>query len=167
MGLFSKFKKQKSTPPPASIFPTPTYKERVAAFWEWYSSVAQEFYDTIEAGNCGDLTGQLGPKVDELLPGLAWVFGPGENGEGHSLTLSPEGYEPKQFLTTYWMEQAPKLDGWTFYDARQAGGLENVSISMNDVTYDAEALWLTPTLDEDRQKIDITCLLYTSDAADD
>lgn len=161
MGLFSKFKKRKKDQPSESApamptFPTPTYKERVETFWQWYSSVAQDFYDTIEAGNCGDLAAELNPKIEELLPGMAWVFGPGENDEGHSLTLSPEGYEPKQFLTTYWMERAPKLEGWTFYDARQAGGLESVSISMNDVTYDAQSLWLTPGLDEDRQKIDIT-----------
>ncbi len=63
-----------------------SFKDRVAEFWGWYASVADRFFQEIEAGQCANLTTEVRRQCDKLLPALSWVFGPGENG-GHSFTL--------------------------------------------------------------------------------
>jgi hypothetical protein len=95
-----------------------TFNERARAFWSWYTSVAARFYAAIEAGRCADLTDETSAKVDELLPGFAWVFGPGPDRQGHSFTLSGEGIEHRQLLAQQWLALAPKIEGWTFYVPR-------------------------------------------------
>jgi hypothetical protein len=77
-----------------------TFKQRVEAFWTWYAEVADRFYQTIDDNQSSSLTDEVCAKVDELLPGMAWVFGPGEDGKGHSFTLSGEGILPKQLLAS-------------------------------------------------------------------
>lgn len=153
MGLLSKIGllAQSETPPTAL-----TFKNRVAAFWGWFETVAPRFYDTIEAGECHALASEVSRKVSDLLPGLSWVFGPGADGAGHSFTLSAEGIASRRFLTEYWLSQAPTLEGWTFYDARQPGSISGKSISIRDRTYAAAEVWLTPKINAEGQKIDIT-----------
>ena len=101
-----------------------TFKNRVQNFWRWYAEVAPRFYQTIEAKDCPSLAGEVSTKVNEMLPGFAWVFGPGANGNGHSFTLSGEGDIHRQLLTMFWRSQAPEISGWTFYHARQPGSVE-------------------------------------------
>jgi len=67
-----------------------TFKTRVCRFWEWYGQAAPRFYQTIQEGQCVSLAEEVSSKVDELIPGFAWVFGPGADGKGHSFTLSGE-----------------------------------------------------------------------------
>jgi hypothetical protein len=111
LASFSMLSLFKRKPPTAS---ESTFKTRVQRFWTWYSEVAVHFYKTIESGDCKALAEEVSAKVRELVPGFAWVFGPGENGQGHSFTLSGEGNLHRQLLAIYWLEQAPKIDGWTF-----------------------------------------------------
>lgn len=136
--MLSLFKRR---PKPASL----TFKARVEAFWDWYAQVADRFYQTIEAKRCTDLTGEVSQKVDELLPGFAWVFGPGEN-DGHSFTLSGEGDLHRQLLTQYWVSRAPTLTGWTFYPARQPGRIDGIRMEIEGQSFDPMEFWLTPTI---------------------
>src|SRR5688572_1960039 len=108
----------------------PTFKERTEAFWDWYAGVAARFYETIEAGNCEVLAKEVGKKVNELLPGFAWVFGPGEGGVGHSFTLSGDGDPHKQLLALYWRSRAPQIPGWTFYPSRQPGEIDGMTMGI-------------------------------------
>lgn len=134
-----------------------TFKLRVENFWAWYAEVAPRFYQTIEDKNSSQLAAEVSTKVDELIPGGAWVFGPGENDRGHSLTLSGEGNLHLQFLTEYWKEQAPRLEGWTFYSSRQpSSDLKNWRLEIGGESFDPLEFWITPTLDRDQEKIDIT-----------
>ena len=98
--------------------PQLTFKNRVTEFWEWYSGVAERFFETIEDGRCADLTDEVAAFMNKTLPGMAWVFGPGEKG-GHSFTVSGEGNLAKQFLAEYWHSRAPDIPTWTFYASRQ------------------------------------------------
>lgn len=132
-----------------------TFKKRVEQFWAWYTQVAPRFYKTIEAGNCPALAEEVSTKVGELFPGFAWVFGPGEAGNGHSFTLSGEGNPHRQLLAVYWLAQAPKIDGWTFYAARQPGPIEGHSIQLGGHRFAPVEFWLTPTVDTDQQKVHI------------
>lgn len=150
MGWFSR---RKDKAPPKE--PEDTFKARVEAFWGWYTEVAPRFYETIEQGKCAELASEVSGKINELFPGLSWVFGPGEGGIGHSLTLTPEGVASGYFLTEYWKAWAPDLEGWTFYDARQPGNVGG-SIRIGECSFEAEAVWLAPDLDEENEKIDLT-----------
>lgn len=137
---------------------TDTFKARVERFWNWYPQVAQRFYDTIEDGRCGDLTGEVGEFMENTLPRLAWVFGPGEGG-GHSFTVSGEGVVPKQLLADYWQRQATSIDGWTFYGSRQPadpGRLKDMAIGIGpDAQVDVESFLIKTTVDDERKLIDI------------
>jgi hypothetical protein len=132
-----------------------TFKTRVQQFWKWYKEVAPRFYQTIEAGECPALANEVSAKVDELIPGFAWVFGPGENGQGHSFTLSGEGNVHRQLLTIFWLANAPKLSGWTFYAARQPGSVRGMVMETGDNKFNPLEFWITPYVNRDKQKIDI------------
>ncbi|MBS0660366.1 MAG: hypothetical protein JSR82_19260 [Verrucomicrobia bacterium] len=140
---------------PASAPAERTFNERVRTFWAWYAEVAARFHRTIEEGRCADLADEVGARVHELLPGFAWVFGPGPDGEGHSFTLSAEGFLPRQLLAQQWLALAPAIDGWTFHASRQAGPIAGQVIEFDGVRYDPAEIWITATPDEEAQKFDL------------
>jgi len=133
-----------------------TLKKRVELFWTWYGGVAARFYETIEARKCPSLATEVTAKIDELFPGFAWVFGPGENGRGHSFTLSGEGVLHRQLITIYWLSRAPSLPGWTFYASRQPGSIVGKVIKIGERTFDPIEFWITPHLDLEGEKVDLT-----------
>jgi hypothetical protein len=147
--MFSLFKKRR---PGESL----TFKERVESFWHWYASVADQFYQTIERGQCTDLAPEVSAKVDELLPGFAWVFGPGAGGAGHSFTISGEGVLHRQLLALYCVSRAPQLDGWTFYPARQPGKIEGIRMEFQGEKFDPLEFWLTPSVDSESETVNLT-----------
>jgi hypothetical protein len=149
--MFSFFRRK----PAPSIPTSPTFNERVDAFWTWYAGVADRFFQTIEDKRCGDLANEVSAKVDELLPGFAWVFGPGENG-GHSFTLSGEGIMHKQLLALHWLSRAPRLPGWTFYACRQSGSISNISIKIGGIDFSSKEIWVTPVIDRENEYFDLT-----------
>lgn len=146
--MFSLFKKRR---PVESL----TFKERVESFWHWYESVADRFYQTIERGQCAELAPEVSAKVEELLPGFAWVFGPGAGGAGHSFTISGEGVLHRQLLALYCVSRAPQLGGWTFYPARQPGPIEGIRMEFEGEKFDPMEFWLTPTVDADSEKVNL------------
>jgi hypothetical protein len=150
----------KKVPPASTVALTPvfTLKERVLAFWTWFSEVADDFYATIDDKRCRDLEPVVSAKVDELLPGFGWVFGPGADGKGHSFTLTPEGVSYKRLPAYFWLSQAPHLEGWTFYASRQATTpiSPDRSIQIDGLDFKAQEIWITPWVDGQEEKIDIT-----------
>jgi hypothetical protein len=142
-----------------SDMPVLTLKERVAWFWDWFAASADRFYATIEDKKCAELQPETSQAIDRWLPGMAWVYGPGENNTGHSLTLSGEGVLAKQFVAEYWLSQAPKLDGWTFYASRQPSDSFNgitLHLEKDGETFKPIEFWIVPYLDQDAEKIDIS-----------
>lgn len=133
-----------------------TYKQRVEVFWRWFPEVSQRFFDTIESGDCADLAGEVSAFMGATLPGLAWVFGPGEQG-GHSFTVSGEGIVAKQLLAEHWLSQSVECKGWTFYESRQPNtNLSSVAIEIKGLGHvDAENFLIRTTVDEEREIIDI------------
>ncbi len=136
----------------------PTFKQRVAEFWDWYPQVADRFYRTIEAGQCEGLAGEVSKFADKTLPRMSWVFGPGENG-GHSFTLTGEGDVPRQLLAEYWLSRAPQIPKWTFYAARQPSPtekLQDIAIRVSDHDQiDADSMLLQTTVDEEAKVVDL------------
>ncbi|HSI14397.1 MAG TPA: hypothetical protein VK961_20270 [Chthoniobacter sp.] len=140
----------------AAVATEPTFKARVDRFWEWYASVGERFYHMIEEKRAPELPDEVSAKVNEVIDGFAWVFGPGEDG-GHSLTLSGEGNPHRQLLAAYWASRAPKLKGWTFYGSRQPShSVGDICLKVGADTFEARAVWLTPAINEETKHIDIT-----------
>ena len=132
-----------------------TYKHRVAEFWSWFQANSNRFLLTIDEGNCDFLTQETTEAVHKLGLG-AWVYGPPPKGaQGHSLTVSGEGVIHKQFLTEYWLSQAPKIEGWSFHASRQAGQL-NGYINIKDLKIEFQAMWIRVHVDNEREKVDIS-----------
>ena len=134
-----------------------SFKSRVERFWNWYQEIADRFYQTIDAGRCEDLTDEIVKEVDELFPGLAWVFGPGpSNVGGHSFTLSGEGVRHKQFLTEYWLEQAPEIEGWTFFASRQPAELSSEGgFRIGDAVFSIGDMRFAEEVDEEQEVIHV------------
>lgn len=135
----------------------PTLKQRVAEFWQWYAKNAERFYQTIENKRCSDLQPEVSEAVDRWLTGMAWVFGPGANNQGHSFTLSGEGILPKQFVAEYWLQRAPQLPGWTFYASRQPSDESRgftLQLDQNEKFQPSE-FWVCPYVDVQEENIDI------------
>ncbi len=135
-----------------------SFKDRVTQFWQWYPTVADRFFQTIEQGNCEALTNEVGEAAVQTLPTLAWVFGPGEGG-GHSFTVSGEGQVPKQLLAEYWHARAPEIANWTFHASRQPATPENLSsmaiaVGEHD-SIDTENFLLKTEVDDESQLIHI------------
>lgn len=147
--MFSFFKKRQPTK-------ELTFKVRVERFWRWYSQAGARFYQTIESGNCGDLAKEVSKCVNDLSPGLAWVFGPGAEGSGHSFTLSGEDVLHRQLLAIYCVSRAPKLNGWTFFASRQPGTIEGIRMEIGGHKFDAMEFWITPKINNESEKVDIT-----------
>ena len=148
--MLSYFRRKPPSPPPEK-----TFNERVAEFWLWFQEVSPRFTETIDARKCADLTEETSTNVNKLYPDFAWVYGPGADNEGHSLTLSGEGVEHRQLLALHWLNQASSIPGWTFYASRQAGPIKGHVIEMDGLRIDPKEIWITPTLDGEAKKIDL------------
>ncbi len=133
-----------------------TFKERVDRFWQWFPTVAERFYETIESGQCRELADEVSQYMGETLPGLAWVFGPGENG-GHSFTVSGEGMVARQLLSEYWLSRQSACTGWTFYQSRQPSrSLENIAIEIQEIgRVDTDSMLIQTNVDPDHEVLDI------------
>ena len=150
------FRRKSFTPLPLPE-PAPTLKARVFEFWEWYRGVAKRFYSELENIRGAGLQPEVSAKIDELLPGLGWVFGSGEGCRGHSFTLTPEGDPDKRFIAQYWLQQAPALENWTFYASRQPSDLHTGEhlIEIDGMKFAANAIWLVPRENGAQKKVDI------------
>lgn len=133
-----------------------TFRERVDVFWDWFPKVSDRFFETIESGNCEDLIEEVSGFMGATLPGLAWVFGPGDDG-GHSFTVSGEGMVAKQLLAEYWHSQQVPLKGWTFYQSRQPNReLDSVELEIGGLgRVDTETMLIRTSVDREHEVLDI------------
>lgn len=152
--MFKKFLKKRQTEP----LPNPTLKHRTAILWKWFSENAEEFHQAINDQNFDNYSEEFAAKIDEILPDISWVFGPGPDEEGHSLTLSPEADPYKGAAIAYIVANAPQLKGWTFYSSRQPSeSFATMSMEIADETITAKQIWVTPRVDEEAEEIDLVC----------
>jgi hypothetical protein len=147
----------------------PTYKERVADFWQWFSSQAGRFHHVISDGKSESLFNEMAREMDERLPGMAWCFGPGDEageeprGEStHSLTLTGEGFLPKQLLADYWLAERKEIPGWLFHGHKKASSRESlmgmeIGLNQDNRKVDASGIIVATVPNADEKKFDITC----------
>lgn len=134
----------------------PTFKSKVETFWSWWGRESDRLYAALEASGGREIQAEISQAVHRLYPGLAWVFGPGENRVGHSLTMSPEGDRNALFLTSYWRTRAPVLDGWSFYSTRQAQyDLSSLALQIGGVEVTADSIRIRPEVDLEGEKVHV------------
>ena len=134
----------------------PSFKIRVESFWNWYGTIGQRFYNTIEAGRCADLLDEVTEQVASDFPGFGWVFGPGAEGIGHSFTLTGSGNPHFQFLAEYWLSQANPIEGWTFYSHRQPKELSpKMQINIDELHFVLGEFVFQCSINEESQALDI------------
>ena len=148
--MFSLFKRRTSSEPEL------TFQCRVQRFWAWFTENSSRLHDAIESRQIANFSDEVRTKVDELGPGFAWVFGPGENGKGHSFTLSGEGVLHHQLLALYWESQKSELAGWAFYASRQPGSIDGFHMEIGGKRFDPTEFWLVPIVNLDSEKLDLT-----------
>ena len=131
----------------------PTFKERVDAFWNWFSIEASNLTGEIAAKRSEKVIKPLSEQVDKLGPGFAWEAGPAPAGD--SFTLSAEGDPHRQLLTLYWMSRAPQIKGWTFYPSRQPDANKGLDLVFEEKRFSQQEIWVAPTIDEEHEKFDL------------
>ena len=138
------------------------YRERVAEFWEWFPTVAADIASHFENDESDQVVPVIQEKMNSLMPGLSWVFGPGPDGSanGHSFTVTGEGQIAKQLLAEFWLSQQVEIPQWTFYGSRQPSSeefLRNMAIGFGDnEQVDAETFLIRTEVDDEAESIDIT-----------
>jgi len=133
-----------------------TFNERCGLFWEWFAREGERIREAINAKQSQELAAEASKKVDEFLPGFAWVFGPGVEKQEHSFTLSGEGDEHRQILALQWLSLAPKVGNWTFHAARQPGTIRGIKIEMWNLSFDPKEIWVEAVENPESEKIDVT-----------
>jgi hypothetical protein len=133
---------------------TLTFKTRVKLFWDWFVEHAADFQQRIEAGDGPGLEPEVSAAINKWLPGFAYVFGPRDQG-GHTFTLSPSGNIDLRFLATYWLDQAPELENWTFYASRQPGLCDGFGIRIEDHEFGADDVLIEFEVNQEEEVLDI------------
>lgn len=135
-----------------------TFKSRVEEFWGWFPGQSQRFADAINSKDCRALVDEVGNFMENTLPGLSWVFGPGTE-SGFSFTVSGEGEVTKQLLAEYWRTQAPSVKNWSFFASRQptpASQLIELEIGIDEQhSIAASDLMISTNVDQENEHIDI------------
>ena len=135
----------------------PTFRERVERFWSWWEANGERVYKAVDDDGGRSIQPEVSKVLDDLSPDFGWTFGPGANGKGHSLTVTPEANSTKRPLVDYWHSKAREIPGWTFYPARQPSAeLDGIEITLGGASVSVDELWITPEVDEEAKQIDIT-----------
>ena len=135
----------------------PSFKKNVREFWQWFEKNSETLFDNLKKGNSAELADDMIRQVNKLMPGMAWCFGPGNEKDRFSFTLSPEANRNLQFLSTFWLEMAPKIPKWDFFSSRQPSREpENFTIAIRDREFSISEMWLKPQIDEKNQVFDIS-----------
>ena len=135
-----------------------TFYARVKEFWKWFPEQAPAITAACQSD---DPTSQLqgfADAVRDKIGGLAWVFGPGENENDLSFTVSGEGNKACQLLSQFWLENAVNVTGWNFHASRQPSSresLDGMSISVGEQEVDMNTLLIGTSIDEENEQVDI------------
>lgn len=90
-------------------------KSSISDFWDWFCSYAEAISADVENQ---DRLIELDRRVLGLAPGLSWEIGPGKL-KPWQLVISPNLDHKLRETSRSIVAQAPNLDNWEFYSARQ------------------------------------------------
>ncbi|NQZ59271.1 MAG: hypothetical protein HRT88_17595 [Lentisphaeraceae bacterium] len=134
----------------------PSFKSRVRNFWDWFNENAARLGETIDAGNCQELSTETLNQTDKLIPGISWSYGVSANDQRHTFTLSAESNPHWIYLTRYWLDCAPDIDNWEFFCFKQASPNPNQQVlKFKELSFSIKGIWLEPKIDENLMLINI------------
>lgn len=96
----------------ASSHPT---SDEVRAFWNWFRGIAEHLAGDLDENQSA--IDELDRRISEM--GLAWELGPGES-SGRFLAISPDGDKSLLEVSRRVVNEAPRIEGWTFFPAKPA-----------------------------------------------
>jgi hypothetical protein len=82
-------------------------------FWDWFTKNCNKLYSDRYSDK---ILKELDSRLTNI--GLRWEIGPGTNKE-NSLTISPNGSKEKIEIVKDFINNAPTLDSWEFYNYKQ------------------------------------------------
>lgn len=96
----------------ASIHPKAASDAKIAEFWRWFQTIANDLAANFENER---LLALLDERVSELGDVL-WELGPGK-AEENALIITPDGSKDWLPVTWHIVELAPRISGWEFQSA--------------------------------------------------
>src|SRR5258708_20412921 len=129
-----------------------------ASFWAWFRRHSKQIEKLIDDSDAVNLSHLMSPRIDELIPGLAWEVGPGKS-RPYLLTLSPEGDDAKRRQIDSILSLAPQDLKWEFHSSRQARNIQKEIELVTDGIKVTTTDWLfTANENIDAKKIDILAI---------
>lgn len=148
MGIFNKiFKKQDKR-----------IIETNEDFWNWFKDNEKKFASVVSQK--GDVEGEffnlLSPKLNELKDGYYFLTGMADDNTVE-LIIAADGDIRNIIFAEELIKDAPQIEGWKFTALKPPLDIENVSIKMDEFTFDKDNLsFYSNDIDEYPDEIDIT-----------
>lgn len=140
---------------------------RIDSWWYEFQAKTEEIVAVFSRKADWDLPAWMRQHLQAIHPSLMWEYGPAVCGTGNRLVITPESAHHLRPLARAILERAPVLDGWEFYEYRQAEELESTrSIVEGRIGYDIADFKVRVSLGE-LQRIDLTYSAPTVTDQDD
>lgn len=97
--------------------------ERIDRWWHEFEATTGRLDDFFRGRERWDLPRWMSDHLHAVDPRLMWEFGPGAQGDGHRLVITPELERQLRPMVQTLLERAPRLPGWEFHAYRPAESL--------------------------------------------
>jgi hypothetical protein len=92
--------------------------DKIDAWWEAFRGQVNRLETLLAGKSKWDLPLWMEQHLQVIDARLMWEFGPGPNGKGHRLVITPEWARHLRPLTNTILQRAPRINGWTFLGYR-------------------------------------------------
>lgn len=132
------------------------FTSRVAAFWKDFGEHATELHEMVGREDArNEVLRYIQPRLDALIPEVAWSFSQGKTKDVHALILSPEGNFDHWLLLGEWLERAPTLKGWEFHVGTPPIDVDGFQLGIGGATLAIDACRFALTVDTKAKKLDL------------
>lgn len=91
---------------------------KIDQWWKEFESKTSEITALFSRKAEWDLPEWMEQHLQSIHPSIMWEYGPAVCGEGTRLVITPESRRDLRPLVRAILRQAPKIDGWEFYEYR-------------------------------------------------
>ncbi|WFB62478.1 DUF695 domain-containing protein [Sphingobacterium sp. WM] len=129
-----------------TLFSAPTDQD-YQAFWDWFQTRSQEFYDVIKSGKNveEDFIQQFAPVLDKMEPRVFFLVGIDQDKDAE-LVFTPDGIIKNVIWAEKLVQSSPKLAGWKFRALKPESNNEDFAIRMHDLQFDKSNIKFYPIL---------------------
>lgn len=114
-------------------------------FWNWFSANEKKFHSVVKSGKQLDTEffNKLSHQLEDLKEGIYFVAGISKENIVE-LVLTPDGVLKNILFIEELVQAAPTFKNWTFTALKSEIDIENLSIKMEDFTFNSENLSFYP-----------------------